>query len=290
METGRYKLIKEIEEKALCIRKHGINMTVKAGREGGHLGSGFSIVDIITTLYLGVMKKDPKNPCWPDRDRFILSKGHGVLGLYPVLAECGYFPIETLDTFEQAHSCLAGHPCMKGVPGIECSTGSLGHGISIGLGMALAAKIDKKDYDVYVLIGDGEQNEGMIWEAIMVAKQYKVDNLVVIVDRNNMQSDGFSRGIIDMEPLNDKWKSFGWRVREVDGHDVGQLLDALDYSSRPKGVPYVIIAHTTKGKGVSFFENNNDWHHAPLTQEEAKKALSEIVKGFSIGGIYKCLK
>lgn len=265
-------------------------MTVRAGQEGGHLGPGFSIVEIVATLYFEVMRKDPQNPCWPDRDRFVLSKGHGVLGLYPVLAECGYFPVEVLDTFVQAKSSLSGHPCMKSTPGIECNTGSLGHGLSIGLGMALAAKIDKKDYDTYVLIGDGEQNEGMIWEAVMAAKQYRADNLVVIVDRNQMQSDGFSKSIIDMEPLSDKWKSFGWEVKEVNGHDIGQLLDAFDRDIRPKGKPYVVIAHTTKGKGVSFFENNNAWHHASLSKEEAKAALDEIEAGLKKGDTSKCLK
>ena len=278
MKAGRDNLIKEIEKKAKCIRRHGINMTLKAGKEGGHLGPGFSIVEIVTTLYMGVMKKDPQNPCWPERDRFVLSKGHGVLGLYPVLAESGYFPLETLDTFEQGQSCLAGHPCMKGTPGIECSTGSLGHGLSIGLGMALAAKIDKKDYDTYVLIGDGEQNEGMIWEAVMAAKQYKTDNLVVIIDRNNMQSDGFSKEIIDMEPLTDKWKSFGWHVLETDGNNIELLLDTFDeaISLTGKNMPVVILMKTIMGKGVDFMENSHKWHGSPPNDSQFESALKQL--------------
>jgi transketolase len=226
---------------------------------------------------LAVLRQDPRNPEWPDRDRFILSKGHGILGYYTALAEAGYFSHQfLLDHYESDEGPFCGHPCRNLGYGIETSTGSLGHGLSIGVGIALAAKLDHKSYDTYVLMGDGECNEGSVWEAIMLAYQYKLDNLVAIVDRNKLQSDGLSREIIDMEPIADKWKSFGWLVREVDGHDPSELLDAFHCKSRPLGRPYVVIAHTTKGKGVSLFEDNNTWHHHKISSVEAEQALREL--------------
>jgi transketolase len=276
MVETRDMLIAKIEHKARLMRKHSIKMSVLAGANGAHLGPGFSMCEITATLYFHVMKHDPKNPRWADRDRFILSKGHGVLGYYTALAEAGYFPIDVLDKFESDESPLAGHPNMNLDMGVETSTGSLGHGLSIGIGIALGARMDKKSLDTYVYIGDGECNEGMVWEAVMLANHYKLDNLVAIIDRNRLQSDGLSRDIIDMDPLPDKWKSFGWHVQEVDGHNVGQLLEAFHKKSRPRGKPYVIIAHTTKGKGVSFFENNNDWHHNRMSSGLAEDALREL--------------
>jgi transketolase len=234
-------------------------------------------------LYFGIMNHDPQNPTWPDRDRFILSKGHGVLGYYTALAEAGYFPLQVLDTFETDDSDLPGHPCRKIDYGIETSTGSLGHGLSIGVGLALAGKLDKKNYTVYVVVGDGECDEGTVWEAVMSANQFQLDNLVVVVDRNLLQSDGLSREIMQLDSLGEKWRQFGWVVREVDGHNVGDLLEALHIKSRPKGHPYAVIAHTIKGKGVSFFENNNQWHHSSLNKEQAANALAEM--GYTLADI-----
>ncbi|MDR3644232.1 MAG: transketolase [Clostridia bacterium] len=251
-------------------------MTLNAGKEGGHIGPGLSVADIVATLFFGVMRIDPQNPDWPDRDRFILSKGHAVLGYYPALAQAGYFPEQMLETFEKKGSPLAGHPCTIGTPGVDFSSGSMGHGLSVGLGMALAAKLDARDYSVYVVLGDGEQNEGAVWEAAMAAAQYHVDNLIAVIDRNGLQHDSSCAEVMDTEPLADKWRSFGWETREVDGHDIGQLLEAFQPEYRPKGKPYVIIAHTTKGKGVSFMENGVSWHHAVLTQKQAELALAEI--------------
>lgn len=269
-------LIALIQEKARLMRKHSLDMALVAGSNGAHLGPGNSMADIMAALYFGVMRHDAKNPSWPDRDRFILSKGHGVLGYYTALAESGYFPVEMLKTFETDDSPLAGHPSIHLELGIEASTGSLGHGLSLGVGLALAAKMDGKDYVTYVYIGDGECNEGMIWESVMTAKQFKLDNLVAVVDRNRIQSDGISRDIMDLGDMGEKWRSFGWSVREVNGHDVPELLDAFHYRNRPSGSPYVLIANTIKGKGVSFFENNNAWHHAKLTQAEYDKAMKEL--------------
>ncbi len=274
-------VIQEIEEKAMIMRKLAIDMGLIAVRNGAgsHLGPGYSIMEITASLYFHVMKYDPKNPTWEERDRFILSKGHGVLGFYTALALAGYFPVEQLLTFDTDQSDLVGHPCMNLNYGIEASTGSLGHGLSIATGYALAAKRDHKNFTVYCLVGDGECNEGSIWEAVMTANQYDLDNLVVIIDRNRLQSDGISTDIIQMDDMAEKWRAFGWMVREINGHNVGEILDVLHEKSRPRGKPYVVIAHTIKGKGVSFFENNNDWHYGRLTQEQAAQAYEEL--GFS---------
>ena len=283
-EKPRCEVIAEIEEKARMMRKLGIDMGLVAVREGAgaHLGPGYSIAELTATLYFHVMKHDPKNPRWEDRDRFILSKGHGVLGYYTALALSGYFPVEQLLTFDTDESDLVGHPCMNLKYGIEASTGSLGHGLSIAVGYALAGKLDHKLFSVFCLLGDGECDEGSVWEAVMAANQYSLDNLVAIVDRNRLQSDGLSREIIQMDDMAEKWRSFGWLVREIDGHDVGEIIDALHIKSRPVGRPYVIIAHTTKGKGVSFFEDDNAWHYGRLTDEQAKQAYAEL--GFSEDG------
>lgn len=269
-------LIKKINERARLIRKHSLDMALVAGSNGAHLGPGYSMAEIMSTLYTAVMRHDPKNPLWADRDRFILSKGHGVLGYYTILAECGYFPVELLKTFETKDSPLAGHPSIHQDLGIEFSTGSLGHGLSLGIGTALAARMDKKDTDVYVYMGDGECNEGTVWEAAMSANQFKLDNLVAIIDRNKIQSDGISREIIDLGDMAEKWRSFGWFVREVDGHDVGQLLDVFHKRNRPNRQPYAIVAHTIKGKGVSFFENNNLWHHNKINRQQYIDAMKEL--------------
>ncbi len=276
MEVTKTQLVAQIAEKARLMRKHAVDMSFLAGPSGAHLSPGLSMMEIMATLYFGVLRYDPKTPDWPERDRFILSKGHGVLGFYTALAEAGYFPLEVLDTFETDDCVLPGHPCMNLSIGIEASTGSLGHGLSLGVGLALAARMDRRASDTYVLVGDGECNEGMIWEAIMAASHYRLDNLVAVVDRNRLQSDGFCAEIMQMDPLAEKWQSFGWGVREVDGHDIEELLDAFHRKSRPKGKPYVVIANTVKGKGISFAEDNVAWHHNRLSQAETEKALGEL--------------
>lgn len=280
--NAKEELIANIEHKARLMRKHSLDMALVAGSNGAHLGPGNSMSDIMATLYFGVMRHDPKNPFDPDRDRFILSKGHGVLGYYTALAEAGYFPVEMLKTFETDDSPLAGHPSIHHELGIDYSTGSLGHGLSIGVGSALGAKKANRGFMTYVYMGDGETNEGSIWEASMSAAHLGLDNLIGIVDRNLIQSDGLSRNIVDMGDMAEKWRAFGWHVVEVDGHNVPALLDAFQERKRPCNKPYVIIAHTIKGKGVSFFENDNKWHHAKLTRQQYVDALAEL--GFDENG------
>jgi transketolase len=267
----------EIKKKANMVRRLAVKMAKNAGPKGAHIGPGLSIVDIVATLYFGVLNHNPQNPRWPERDRFILSKGHGVLGLYPALALAGYFAVEELEKFDTDDSQLVGHPCKNLDFGIEASTGSLGHGLSMGVGLALSARIDRSKFSIYVLIGDGECDEGVIWEAAMLANQQKLGNLIAIVDHNKMQADGFSNKIIDLRPLADKWRSFGWMVEEVDGHDCGQLLEVFHGRHRNKSRPLCIVAHTIKGKGVSFFENDKNWHHSRnFTPKQAEKALAEL--------------
>jgi transketolase len=270
-------VVLNIKNKALSMRKLAIGMALNAGPRGVHLGPGFSIMEIMACLYFGVLRHDPLDPRWPDRDRFILSKGHGVLGLYTALAEAGYFSGKVLNSFDTAESPLAGHPSMNLDYGIEASTGSLGHGLSIGLGIALSAKLLKKSFDTYVLVGDGECNEGTIWEAVMAASHFDAGNLVAIVDRNGMQATGDSSTIMDMGDMADKWRSFGWIIKETDGHNIADLLNAFRYENRDNNKPYVVIAHTIKGKGVSFFENNKTWHHyRNFSEEQAGSALEEL--------------
>jgi transketolase len=276
MGETQEQLIKLIASRARRMRKHSLDMALAAGAKGAHLGPGFSMVEIMATLYTAAFRHDPNNPQWPDRDMFILSKGHGVLGYYTILAECGYFPMELLKTFETKDSPLAGHPSIHRDLGIDFSTGSLGHGLSLGVGTALAARMDGRPSDTYVYMGDGECDEGTVWEAAMAARQFRLDNLVAIVDRNRIQSDGFSRDILDLGDMAEKWRSFGWSVREVDGHDIPELLNAFHHKSRPSGLPYVIVANTVKGKGVSFFENSPQWHHNKLTRQQYTDAMAEL--------------
>ena len=279
------KKIKEIEQKAKIIRKNAICLALKAGKRGAHIGPGLSIIDIVTALYMSVLKFDVSNPRWEDRDRFILSKGHGILGLYPVLAEVGLLPFDLLKGFYNEETTIAGHPVLNIDTGIEASTGSLGHGLSIGVGMALSAKIDKRDFYTYVLVGDGECNEGTIWEACMAARKYRLDNLTTIVDHNGLQADGFTKDIMDMESMKDKWSSFGWHVEESDGHDIKDFLCALDKTKLVTGMPSVVISHTVKGKGISFCENNKIYHHSRnFDKDLAVKALEEL--GFCKGDIW----
>jgi len=276
MRKGQYsqKLISNLEKKALRIRQLIIEMVYRAG--SGHPGGSLSAVEIVTALYFHIMRIRPKEPHWEDRDRFILSKGHACPVLYAALAERGFFNIKELYTLRRINSILQGHPDMKKTPGVDMTSGSLGHGLSVGVGMALAAKLDNKDYHVYVLLGDGELQEGLIWEAAMSAAHYKLDNLTAIVDYNGLQVDGKVSDIMEIAPVAEKWKSFGWKVLKIDGHNFYQILESIEEAKSSRNVPVVIIAHTVKGKGVSFMENVVDWHGKAPTKEEYKLAMREL--------------
>jgi transketolase len=267
-------LIKRLNEIALALRRDSLIATTKAG--SGHPGGSLSAADILAALYFHHMRHDPENPTWEDRDRFILSKGHACPALYAALARAGYFPRETLWTLRQVGSILQGHPDMRLTPGVEASTGTLGQGLSIGNGIALAARLDGKKHRVYVLLGDGELDEGQVWEAAMAAAHYKIDNLTAIVDFNSIQLDGPTSKIMSLKPVSDKWRAFGWEVTEINGHDMKEILDALDEAEQIKSKPAVIIAHTIKGKGVSFMEGQVRYHGVALTEEELTRALEEL--------------
>jgi len=269
--------IKELENKAKVIRRHIIEMISRCG--SGHPGGSLSAADILTVLYFHKMKHDPKNPKWDERDRFVLSKGHAAPVLYATLAEAGYFPKSYLKTLRQIGSSLQGHVDMISLPGIEMSTGSLGQGFSAANGMALACRMDKKNNHVYVVIGDGESQEGQIWEAAMTAGHYKLDNITVILDHNKYQIDGHVEEIKGIQPIADKWRAFRFNVIDgVNGHDIKSVIKALDDASKAKGRPTIIIAETVKGKGISFMENNPlDFHGKAPTKEEVIKALEELI-------------
>jgi transketolase len=256
------------------MRREVIEMITDA--KSGHPGGSLSAVEVIVTLFFDVMRHDPANPKWKDRDRFILSKGHCCPILYAVMAECGYCPKDQLNTLRKLGSIYQGHPDMRFLPSLEASTGSLGEGLSLGIGMALAAKLDKSPSRTFVMLGDGEIQEGQIWESAMFAGAKKVDNLVAIVDNNRIQLDGFVKDIMDENPLADKWTSFGWHTIEVEGHDIAALQKAFGEAAGMKGQPTVIIAHTTKGKGVSFMENSPKFHGTAPTVEEEARALAEL--------------
>jgi transketolase len=266
--------LEELAATAKKLRRHVITMIGKAG--SGHPGGSLSAADIITSLYFKVLRHDPANPRWAERDRFILSKGHAAPILYAALAERGYFPGEELATLRTLGSCLQGHCDMTATRGVEMSSGSLGQGLSFGIGIALAGRLNARDYRVYVLLGDGECDEGQVWEAAMASAHFKLDNLVAIVDHNELQIDGWNRDVMNLEPLPEKWKAFGWHPIEVNGHDLSQLIAAFDEAKRVKGKPTAIIAHTIKGKGVSFMENNVDFHGKAPTPDEMEKALEEL--------------
>jgi transketolase len=266
--------MKKFLDKSYRIRKHVLEMTTRAGT--GHPGGSLSCVDVVVALYFHVMRHDPKNPNWPDRDRFVLSKGHAAPTLYAALAEAGYIPIEEFENLRKLGSPLQGHPDRNRVPGVENSSGSLGNGLAIANGMALAAKIDERPYRVYVLLGDGECQEGLVWEAAMFAAHYKIDNLTAIIDRNGLQIDGPTEQVMSIEPLASKWKSFGWNVIEVDGHDILAIIEACEEAKRVRGRPTVIIAYLIKGRGVSFMEWVTSFHGKTLTEEQCKKALQEL--------------
>lgn len=264
--------IKALEEKARILRRHALSMTTEAG--SGHPGGSLSAADIVTTLFFSLLSYDLKNPHWPDRDRFILSKGHGVPILYAAYAEAGLIPKEILATLRKLGSPLQGHPDKRKLPILEASTGSLGQGLSIGLGMTLARRLDKKDYWVYVLLGDGEIEEGQVWEAAMAAHHHKIDHITAIIDHNGFQLDGPIKEIMNFEPLKEKWEAFGWFVQVIDGHNFQEILTTLEKAKKKQ--PAVIIAKTIKGKGVSFMEHNNDFHGRALTREELERALKEL--------------
>ena len=266
--------IKSLEERAKIIRRYVIKMLAKAG--SGHPGGSLSAVDLLVVLFYNKMRHNPQQPKWQDRDRFILSKGHGCPALYAILADMGYFSVDKLETLRQFGSILQGHPCMKTTPGIEISSGSLGQGLSVGLGIALAAKLDKKDYRTYVMLGDGEIEEGQIWEAAMAASHYKAENLCAILDQNELQIDGFIHDVMSSHPIPAKWRSFGWHVIEINGHNYKAIIYAYNEAEKIKGRPTIIVAKTVKGKGVSFMENQVDWHGKAPTKEEAEKALAEL--------------
>jgi transketolase len=264
------------ELQALCkrVRREIVQMIGEA--KSGHPGGSLSAVEILVTLFFDVMRHDPANPGWPDRDRFILSKGHGCPALYAVLAEAGYTPLDQLNTLRKLGSIYQGHPDKRFIPVLEASTGSLGQGLSLAMGMGFAARLDKRPTRVYALLGDGEIQEGQIWEAAMFGAFHKIDNVVAIVDYNRIQLDGFVKDIMELEPLVPKWQGFGWHVIELDGHDIPALQAAFAEAAAVRGKPTVIIAHTIKGKGVSFMENNPKFHGVAPTKEEVQLALEEL--------------
>ncbi len=270
----RMSNIKLLKEKASNVRKDIVQMICAA--KSGHPGGSLSAADIVTALYFDEMNIDPANPKMEGRDRFVLSKGHAAPVIYAALAERGYFSKDLLGTLRQYGSILQGHPDMKKVPGVEISTGSLGQGLSVANGMALSAKISKEDFRTYVLMGDGELQEGQIWEAAMTAAHYKLDNICAFVDFNNLQIDGNVDKVMGVEPLDKKWEAFGWNVLKIDGHDMEAILDALAKAKECKGKPTVVIAETTKGKGVSFMENVCGFHGVAPTEEETAKAVAEL--------------
>jgi transketolase len=267
----------ELAHIARTLRRHVVRMIAAAN--SGHPGGSLSAIEIITALYFGrVLRYDPKRPDWPERDRFILSKGHGVPALYAALAEAGFFPTDELMSLRQVNSRMQGHPVQGVTPGIEASTGSLGQGLSIGVGHALAARLDGKAYRTYVLLGDGECQEGQVWEAAMTAGNYELGSLTAIVDSNRFQLDGAVEDINSLTPLDAKFESFGWRVMQVDGHDVGAVRVALHQARESHDVPVCIIANTIKGKGVSFMENNNEFHGKSPSSEQLQVAISQLAE------------
>jgi transketolase len=268
--------VARLREIAGRLRVTIIEMLHKAG--SGHPGGSLSCIDIITALYFARMKQDPKRPDWKERDRFVLSKGHGVPALYAVMAEAGYFPKEELMTLRERGSRLQGHPVNTWLPGIEAPTGSLGQGLSVAQGMAMASKLDGDAFHVYCVIGDGESQEGQIWEAAMSAPKFKLDNLTVFLDYNRGQIDGPVSEVMNIEPIIDKWRAFNWNVLSIDGHDMHQILDAVDKAKGMKGRPTIIIANTVKGKGVSFMEHQISWHGSAPNKDQAQKALEELHK------------
>lgn len=270
------KLLSFDDMRALAkkIRRDIITMIGTAG--SGHPGGSLSAVEILVALYFRIMKYDPANPRWEDRDRFILSKGHAAPVLYATLCAAGYLPEEELCTLRKIDSRLQGHPECTRTPGVEMSAGALGQGLSFGVGVALNGRLDARDYYTYVLLGDGECDEGQVWEAAMAGAHWKLDHLIAIVDKNGLQIDGWTKDVMNIDPLDEKFRSFNWHVLQAQGNDIEDMVNALENARRMQGKPTVIIAHTVKGKGVSFMENNPDFHGKAPTAEELKKALKEL--------------
>ncbi len=266
--------VARLEETARRMRRHIVTMTATA--QSGHPGGSLSSVELVAALYFQVMRPRPQEPAWPDRDRFILSKGHATPVLYSALAEAGYFATDELSTFRKLGTRLQGHSDRRSTPGVEMSAGSLGMGLSYGLGMALAGRLDKKDYRVFALLGDGECEEGQVWEAALAGAHFGLDRVTAIIDHNRIQNDGFVADIMQVAPLAPKWAAFGWHTIEINGHDMTQVLSAYNEALETTTKPTAIIAHTVKGKGVSFMENNPAFHGKAATPDELKKALAEI--------------
>jgi len=274
MESLHEKKLKELEAMANQIRETLIRTLVNAG--SGHSAGSLGMADIFTAMYFHVLKHNPKKPNWSERDRLVLSNGHICPVQYVTLAYAGYFPIYELNTLRKINSRLQGHPHRGSLPGVETTSGPLGSGLSQSIGMALAAQLDKKKNRIYCLMSDGEHDEGNLWEAVMFAGKRKLNNIIAVIDRNNIQIDGFTENVMPLEPLKDKYEAFNWHVLEVDGHNIEQFIDAVNEAKAIYEKPTVIIAHTIPGKGVSFMENNYLWHGKPPNQEEARRALVEL--------------
>ena len=277
MAINEENQIKNIKNFAFQVRKNILEMAVAAGAGSAHFGGALSITEIVSTLFAYQMKIDKKNPKWEERDRFILSKGHACLAYYAALCEVGYISNNELKTFEKNDTVLLGHPVINRNLGIDFSNGSLGMGLSLGIGVAISSKKKKKNFNVYVIVGDGECNEGSIWEGAMAAPNFKLDNLYVIIDKNNFQQTGSNKEIMNVGNLKDKWSSFGWETTELNGHSIQELYNYFQ-ESKKINKPKAIIANTIKGKGFTFSENNNDWHHTILTKNFYDKALKELLK------------
>ncbi|NLG78315.1 MAG: transketolase [Firmicutes bacterium] len=274
-------LIDSLRRRALEIRIHVVKMVHTA--RSGHYGGSMSIADLLAVLYFHEMSIDPANPQWQGRDRLVLSKGHAAPALYAALALRGFFPVERLATLRRIDSILQGHPDMRKTPGVDYTTGSLGHGLGVAVGMALGSKLNRQGFRVYAIVGDGEMQEGSIWEAAMAAPRFGLDNLTVIVDYNGLQVEGRVDEIMPIEPIVSKWAAFGWEVREIDGHSVPEILEALDWAKQLRGKPGLIVAHTIKGKGVSFMENQVNWHKGSLDDATFPRALEELEAQFTLG-------
>ena len=270
-------MVRDLSRRAWEYRTQVLRMVY--GRKSGHIGGAFSCAEILTALYFHQLRLDPANPEWPDRDRLVFSKGHACAMLYTVLAHRGYFPVDELPTFRGLNSRLQGHPEPARTPGVEVPAGPLGHGVAIGAGFALGARLDGSRRKTYVVLGDGELNSGVIWEGALVAPKFGLDNMTVIVDYNGVQQTGSTAKVLSTEPIVDKWAAFNWHVIEIHGHNMAQVLDALDHAGEVHGRPTVIIARTTKGKGVSFMEDNPHWHGGIPNDEQFQSALAELAKG-----------
>jgi len=273
-EKDRKKLEEKLKKVANELRIDAIDMIHKAG--SGHPGGSLSAADIVAVLYFHFLKIDPKDPNWADRDRFILSKGHACPIWYAALAKKGYFEKKHLQTLRKIGSILQGHPDMLKTPGIDITTGSLGNGLGAGVGMSLAAKLKGRSYYTYVIIGCSEHNEGILWESAMSAAKFKLDNLIAIVDYNKLQLDGYNWQVMPIEPLEDKWTSFGWHIQRIDGHNISEIIDAIELAKSKKGTPSVIIADTIKGKGISYMEDECGWHGKVPSKEEYEIAMREL--------------